>query len=345
MRNKFTLSELHQFLIPHNINSQAVFQIAAAQKRLQIVGFKKDGTIVSKMSSEKEFSTELNKLAQEAKVASTVLDWSITKQIYKFDIDLLEMLEGSDNIVLPKDTLSHLPTKCFYVKFGDDDDGVEDMNGEKIAGIFIDVNRVNNAWYIAMQCVVYDKNDNAVLPPFLDFYFMDDEISIDNNFTNVRKLMKDVEETYPEIGFKFIDHDTSCVEAQESFANWVMLALQILVFMSTTTFEENIEKSSDLVIVDKTHYAKTNKKVSEKVRTTDVGFRIGSAFREYKKSMESASSGTGSSKCPHYRRAHYHSFWYGKKDGERVKRVKWISGIFVNAKSGDDIDATIHNVK
>ncbi len=48
---------------------------------------------------------------------------------------------------------------------------------------------------------------------------------------------------------------------------------------------------------------------------------------------------TGYHVRPHMRKAHWQSFWYGKKDGseERVKRRKFVSAVFVN-NTGEEIE-------
>jgi hypothetical protein len=46
---------------------------------------------------------------------------------------------------------------------------------------------------------------------------------------------------------------------------------------------------------------------------------------------------------PHIRRAHWHSFWAGKK-GEQTIRLKWLPPIAVNAKDSDHLPAVIREI-
>ena len=56
-------------------------------------------------------------------------------------------------------------------------------------------------------------------------------------------------------------------------------------------------------------------------------------------------SGKGSAKSPHYRSAHWHSFWTGAKGSKQRKLVvKWVDGVFVNGKHESDV-AVVHEVK
>ena len=74
----------------------------------------------------------------------------------------------------------------------------------------------------------------------------------------------------------------------------------------------------------------------------DVGFRIGAAIHNYNKYVklnESETSGTGSKKRPHVRKAHWHR--YKTKDGYILK---WLHPIFVNEKfaDSDNMPVTFH---
>lgn len=63
-----------------------------------------------------------------------------------------------------------------------------------------------------------------------------------------------------------------------------------------------------------------------------VGWRIGPAIKQTRERLEresDAGSSTGRTVAPHVRRAHLHTFRYGK--GRQLKKVKWLPPIFVNA--------------
>ena len=75
---------------------------------------------------------------------------------------------------------------------------------------------------------------------------------------------------------------------------------------------------------------------------TEVGFHIGSELREYKR-RASSSQHLGGTVRPHMRRAHWHRFWTGPRDGERKLVLKWLAPIFVNPDSGD-VGVTAHLV-
>lgn len=76
----------------------------------------------------------------------------------------------------------------------------------------------------------------------------------------------------------------------------------------------------------------------------DVGLRIGAALDLSTKRMheESASEG-GTIVRPHVRRAHWHSYWIGKR-GEQTVSLRWLPPIPVNVNEMESLPAVIHPV-
>lgn len=71
----------------------------------------------------------------------------------------------------------------------------------------------------------------------------------------------------------------------------------------------------------------------DKPKQWDVAVRLGGAMRKYRQAEETAQLGERSGPRPHVRRAHWHSFWKGPRDGERKIIVKWMPPIPVNVDS------------
>ena len=75
-----------------------------------------------------------------------------------------------------------------------------------------------------------------------------------------------------------------------------------------------------------------------------VGYRIGSALRRVYRKYDTPSESSGkfrSSPRPHIRRAHWHSYWIGPKDGERKVILKWLPPVLVG---GEQVIPTIRMV-
>lgn len=90
--------------------------------------------------------------------------------------------------------------------------------------------------------------------------------------------------------------------------------------------------------------------VPENVRYWDVGTRIGAALRKAQdtetESAATATEPTGNERQrprPHWRRAHWHTFWTGPLDGERTPRLRWLPPIAVGL-DGHALPAVIHPV-
>ena len=69
-----------------------------------------------------------------------------------------------------------------------------------------------------------------------------------------------------------------------------------------------------------------------------LGYRIGSALRAARAASSSA-AGLGGTVTPHLRRAHWHRFWTGPRDGERKLVLKWVAQTFVNPDGSEYVPA------
>lgn len=66
----------------------------------------------------------------------------------------------------------------------------------------------------------------------------------------------------------------------------------------------------------------------------DCGLRIGAQLDLARVQYAERGGGTGTSVVPHIRRAHWHTYWRGPRDGERTTIVRWLPPIPVNV---DDV--------
>jgi len=76
-----------------------------------------------------------------------------------------------------------------------------------------------------------------------------------------------------------------------------------------------------------------------------VGYSVNyiKQLREVRKATESGA--TGKTVAPHIRRAHWHTYWVGKKDGsDRQQVVKWILPTLVNAKDESELKLRVNKV-
>lgn len=86
----------------------------------------------------------------------------------------------------------------------------------------------------------------------------------------------------------------------------------------------------------------------EQVREWDVGVRVGASLRqahlEAHSNTDTESELQHAHPRPHWRRAHWHTYWTGPLSGERIARLKWIPPILVGL-DGQALPSVIHHVK
>ena len=76
----------------------------------------------------------------------------------------------------------------------------------------------------------------------------------------------------------------------------------------------------------------------------DVGERVAKAIRKFNADVrptETSSGNTHASPRPHIRRAHYHTFLTGPKDGERSRVVHWIPPLPIGIKWDEETQTPI----
>jgi hypothetical protein len=87
---------------------------------------------------------------------------------------------------------------------------------------------------------------------------------------------------------------------------------------------------------------------AKSVHAWDVGLRLGAALDLAKQrdaeQDHSTRTGAGVPVRPHIRRAHWHSFWVGKR-GEQTISLRWLPPIPVNVGENTELPAVIHPVK
>jgi hypothetical protein len=79
----------------------------------------------------------------------------------------------------------------------------------------------------------------------------------------------------------------------------------------------------------------------------EVGYRLGAALRQaLSEHGPVEQTGTHASPRPHIRRAHWHSFWVGKKDQPDARSVtlKWLPPILVNVTEVENLTTTVRDV-
>lgn len=89
----------------------------------------------------------------------------------------------------------------------------------------------------------------------------------------------------------------------------------------------------------------------QKVSVWDVGVRMGAALRSDRTQGRESTAETGTSEKQrsgprsHVRRAHWHGYWSGPRDGERKFTLHWMPPLLVRGDADVDLPVTIRPVK
>ncbi len=283
---------------------------------------------------------------------ATLSCWNMNKQIFKCDKDFLDALMKTETLHFTKGCWNYLPCNCFFVDWSDNDQLCSKLNR---SGVYIRLNKGahQDVWQIHTLGILKSDLNTALM----DMWFAwdrDKDITVDNFdglVAETERLRAELDPNYTGEGVLVYPH----IDENEKRPALLLFILvcQILTYLSSA--EPDISKNGIVLgVTNPVPVPNKNKKkrrtVAGRIQAWDVGVRFGNAFRKWQDETNDAAKPKQNGKInnarvrPHYRRAHWHSFWYGKTGEERIKRVKWVHGMFVNAKSGETLPSVIHEV-
>ena len=249
-------------------------------------------------------------------IMSMINDWLRYKQIYKFDLDTLEMLITSEfkNLTYAELKALKMPYDCITIE----NDFLYDKNflflnetlGTTLDCVILRRRFYKNAVHLTFFGFIKDTSDTAILL----------EIKIEEGETIADGIKR-----------------RGITEAQEVFVKNIMNLLMYLCQPKVEIVKKHIDKGEKEDKPKKIkHYYKVN--YDENI----VGLKLGSAIRNYKIVYEKhvkSHKGIGT-KRPHIRCGHFQGYWTGK--GRTTLVPKYIEPIFV---LGGNKTATLHKVK
>ena len=280
------------------------------------------------------FEASMNHTINPATITAAAT-WKLSQGVYRFDYDLYESLINQPmDDKLPCDALKRLPEYCVYIETHN-----AKLGSEPIDGFFAHLEQDMNDFREELRFVFLLKDGrNIPFPIHLGDWTLDE---------GLRRMQAEAKKHSifnSGINLPYIDVTKD-----------ITPFLQLVLYLCA----ENID-----VPVVPTHPRKKIKRsgVIESVRAPkmwNVGQRIGSTIRKYRNAemqkedveaeieQEDKESGVRrkSSPRPHIRRAHWHSFWKGPRDGKRELVVHWIPPIPIGVDKDDDSPAVIHPVK
>ena len=328
---KFPVSVLEQTVCAYYLAQHCGMSVTEFIKAFQNSGIPaevKDALQFAKQSACANESTEDAVIASMGiyQYGAQVERFRRSKQVYVFDKDFLsELIDTDAKFVINGDMLNTLPHRVFFLDYSAGDDLCEKM---QLDGTLITVNDIHagSDIYWLIQCVNYYKGTCKfvhciIMPNATETLTIADLV---NRLSTVYKT------------------DVSSPEERK--------AREVLMFttvMQTVLYLCSYEPDIKETCVSKQRYkdAKKQKPKDKKAqidmpdREYNVGEYFGNSFRKHKQSRaegSTAGTGTGKSKRPHMRSAHWHPYWYGKRNSpDRKIRVRWVHETFVNVDEKD----------
>lgn len=251
--------------------------------------------------------------------------WEKYKQIYRFDKTLYNTLtqDTLDGNVPARIILERLPFESFFIE-----NPIQDDTGFEYRGVYVimmngDTGKELLLYYVAQT-------------PERDYRFCYVPLGVGE--MTLEELMNTRNRHY-NIPPKAIAASNSYYEQNVLLTKKI---LNLIVYLCSE--EQDTEKV--VIRVPK------GKKKETKVRKTYVGKKLGRTIYETKKryvydEKGAIGLGKGTPKAPHLRKAHYHSFWTGKKDKpeERKLVVKFVAPTYVNGEERENIETTTRKIK
>ena len=239
--------------------------------------------------------------------------WSKYRQIYSFDKTLLDyLLENVNATSINSNMLLYkLPFPAFYVK------NTINIGKYCVEGFYVYLNKFNENNRIALEINAGVKNTEYT-------------------FTYTIALEKDDEFPLNEY-IKFSTEDNTFVpeedldSIEDTYSRFLQAAIILITYLCTDKVD---------VVRRKEEYTPRNSK-NKKPKKADlklVGAKTARVIKErkiryvYEDSKEVTGDRKGKSKAAHFRSAHYHSFWTGKRSEPENRQliVKLLDPIFVN---------------
>lgn len=198
-------------------------------------------------------------------------------------------------------------TNGFFVSTSESQDGRVEMT---IAFVLDAADKQIQAWSL-------DMNSNKRISDFVDLFIS----RINNAELSAAKLL-------------------AIKECQDVISVWLNYALPLILYLCAANAEITSKTATAPVIPT----LPRNKRAIAPHQPTEwlCGERIGAAIRASAHREATESTGTGPTKRPHIRRAHWHTYRVGP---ERVSTIlKWIHPLAINADNGSDMPVTIRKV-
>jgi hypothetical protein len=317
------------------------------QSYLKTPGRHREGSIFSyaegHMLSLRLQGTDPEKCAFHPALFGALVSWRPTKGIYRFHPALYEALIETDlEGEIPSSLFLRMPGQAVYVEM------LESENMPyPIEGFFAYLSRMGKQDELQIVALLRPGNDlyGVDLNPIRDNLLF--SLPLGNHPVSdlVRLQFERSESEADEDGTPKKRRYSEMAEESKLIIEHVVSSMLSMVLYLCS---EQPEIDNWFPPEPKAKFFGTKRRLiaAKEVKNWDVGLRIGAALDLSSKRDRTNSNEGGSDNTvrPHIRRAHWHSYWVGKR-GEQALSLRWLPPIAVKADNVDQLPAVIHQVE
>lgn len=238
--------------------------------------------------------------------------WRVTQGVYRFDPEVYQALLGTSmRDRLPCEVLMYLPEWCVYMETP----GIEWL-GSPLYGVFAHLEWDRRTDTAELRLVM--DSDEALTPMML---------SLEHE-----QILSSVDAA--------IHHRGLAAVAADSLEP----ILSLLLYLCSTNADLGDVRPMPPQPV-KTKRGPRRFPPND-ATVVEVGYRLGGVIRAAQAPGERPEGGgTGQPPDPHIRKAHWHTYWMGPRDGDRTPDVRWMPPIPVNMRDQIPEWATVRRVE
>lgn len=259
-------------------------------------------------------------------VITAAAAWRITQGVYRFDADLYNSLVSqSFDGNIPCEILKRLPEWCIYIETYN-----ASFSNEPIVGFWSHLEHDTNDGRMELRLVLMLENEqNLSVPIHLGNWALAEGL----------ERMKAEATKYILPSLKITPEQIMEVDIIKDIEPLLQLVLYLCA--------ENAD-------IPEIQHPQNRVRMSGQVDIArqpnlwNVGERIGAGIRKYRnQEWQGGQDSMHARPRPHIRKAHYHHFWTGPKDGERKLILRWLPPIPVGigTDAEGEMPAVIHKIK
>ena len=268
-----------------------------------------------------------------------VAAWRATQGVYRFDQTIFDALwETPISGDIPGEVLHHLPEWSCYVECD------RNIAGHPCYGFFVHLDYDIDARRSELHLLLDNKDDH--LTPLVIYLTGNVEEGVEaalGDFDRKTRTLADAPRAA--CSSDVIAH----LKAHRSDLEG-MISVALYLASANAELGSPSDKSPAKPAVTAT---KSGPRIfpPDRPRVWDVAIRLGAALRHAQEAAsnceheEQNRAGTHASPRPHIRRAHWHTFLAGPRDGERERRSKWLPPIPVNVTGDAPLIPAIREVE